>query len=72
MMKNVITFMLLAYSLLSAQTSSINGTVIDSVNNNVLIGANVVIQGTSLGVATDNQGKYSISNINPGHIHYQG
>ena len=66
MMKNVITFILLTYGFLIAQTSSINGTVIDSVNNNVLIGANVVIQGTSLGVATDNEGKYSISNINPG------
>ena len=44
----------------------ISGTVIDSVNGNALIGANVVIEGTSLGIATDADGKYKLTNVTEG------
>ena len=50
-----------------SQSSNISGIVADSSNGNVLIGANVIIEGTSLGMATDNAGKYSISNVAPGN-----
>ena len=68
-MKNTlkqIIFIFITTALINAQSATIKGVVSDSVNANALIGANVIIQGTSLGMATDNDGKYNISNISPG------
>ena len=45
----------------------LRGTVTDSLNNNELIGANVFLVGTSLGSASNVEGKYSISNISEGN-----
>ena len=53
-------------SLLYSQSASISGTVKDSLNSNELIGANVFIQGTSLGAATTNNGQYQINNVGLG------
>ena len=50
-------------SFLYSQSVSINGTVKDSLKGGALIGANVFIKGTSLGVATTEKGKYKINNI---------
>ena len=61
-----IIFICITTALINAQSASIKGVVSDSVNANALIGANVIIEGTSLGMATDNNGKYNISNISPG------
>jgi outer membrane cobalamin receptor len=49
-----------------AQNGSISGKVIDFKTKEGLIGANVVIQGTSVGAATDVDGGYLISNLRPG------
>lgn len=49
-----------------AQYGSISGTVVDFKSKEALIGANVVIQGTSVGSATDLEGGYTISNLKPG------
>lgn len=49
-----------------AQTGSINGRVSDASNDSPLIGANVVLEGTSQGAATDADGRYSISQVDPG------
>ncbi|MFM9838416.1 MAG: outer membrane beta-barrel protein [Cyclobacteriaceae bacterium] len=49
-----------------AQNGSISGKVIDYKTKEGLIGANVVIQGTSVGAATDIDGGYLISNLKPG------
>ena len=46
-----------------SQNSSISGIVIDSTNSDPLIGVNVILKGSSLGAATDKEGKYSIKNI---------
>lgn len=43
---------------LSAQQGAISGTVLDENTGEPLIGANVVIQGTSIGTSTDFDGKY--------------
>ena len=48
--------------LLSAQ-SSLKGTITDASNNEVLIGVNVIVQGTSLGAATDREGQFRIVGI---------
>ncbi|HSP88045.1 MAG TPA: carboxypeptidase-like regulatory domain-containing protein, partial [Ignavibacteriaceae bacterium] len=49
-----------------AQTGKISGTIADSRTNTPLIGANVLIEGTTLGAATDLEGYYSIINVPPG------
>ena len=42
------------------QQKRISGSVTDATNGEPIIGANVVIEGTTVGVVTDVQGKYSI------------
>ena len=51
--------------LYSGTTGKIAGRITDE-NNNPLIGCNVIIKGTSLGAASDLDGKYFILNIPPG------
>ncbi|MDE5988097.1 MAG: TonB-dependent receptor [Duncaniella sp.] len=46
----------------NAQTLSVSGTVIDT-EGEPMIGANVIIKGTTTGVATDVDGKYSLKNV---------
>jgi TonB-dependent receptor len=43
--------------------ASLKGTVTDAVSNETLIGTNVIVQGTSLGAATDIEGQYRIAGI---------
>lgn len=43
--------------------NKIHGTVTDS-NGNALVGVNILIQGTTRGVVTDVDGKYSLDNVN--------
>jgi outer membrane receptor protein involved in Fe transport len=47
-------------------TGKISGKIIDSSNGEPLIGANVIIMGTTLGAATDFDGNFFIINIPPG------
>ncbi len=54
---------------LSAQTTQkgkISGKVFDKNNNEPIIGSVVMIDGTTIGVQTDFDGNYTISNLNPG------
>jgi len=48
-----------------AQTGSISGSVIDG-SGAALAGANVMVEGTDLGAATDVGGNYSISGVSTG------
>ena len=57
---------LILLSAVFAQTGSIRGKVLDSTNDSPLIGANVVIKNTTKGSATDVEGKFEISNLEPG------
>ncbi len=52
--------------LLFSQTGKIVGKVLDKESGEALIGANVLIEGTNLGAATDVSGDYVILNIPPG------
>jgi len=47
-------------------TGKIAGTVVDEETGDPLAGANVIIQGTSMGAATDLNGYYNILNVPPG------
>ena len=51
-----------------AQTGMVSGTVTDSESGDALAGANVVIEGTTLGAAADADGNYSISNVAAGMV----
>ena len=51
-------------SLASAQeTGTVFGKVVDSATGEELIGANILLDGTTIGAATDIEGNYKISNI---------
>jgi iron complex outermembrane receptor protein len=67
MLKHIksILFILCTFSMILAQNGSISGTVTDE-NGNGLPGANLVVNGTSLGAATDTDGAYSINNVPAG------
>ncbi len=49
-----------------SQNGSLSGKVLDAKTTEPIIGANVVIDGTTVGAATDLEGKFQISNIKPG------
>lgn len=62
----LIIFLFIACSYLTAQTSGkLSGRVTDE-NGEPLVGANVLIDGTTQGAATDFEGYYSILNVRPG------
>ena len=63
----VLTLLLLPFSHINANTYSISGYVKDQSNGNVLVGANVFIEGTSIGTAADQEGFYEITNIKEGN-----
>ncbi|MEO1076800.1 MAG: carboxypeptidase-like regulatory domain-containing protein, partial [Bacteroidota bacterium] len=49
-----------------AQFGAVAGTVTDAESGFTLPGANVVIEGTTLGAATDNDGTYRLARLAPG------
>jgi len=61
----IVAFYILG-TFLYSQSASISGTVKDSLNGDALIGANVFIEGTSLGAATMDNGQYQVNNVNLG------
>ena len=65
-MKRNLIFSFIIISILKAQTSIISGFVSDSSSGEVLIGANVFLQETGQGMATDLNGYYIIQEIVPG------
>jgi hypothetical protein len=60
----VLSLLLSVYSY--AQNGSLNGVITDASTNETIIGANVYIEGTTVGASTDIDGKFLISNIKPG------
>ncbi len=58
--------LILFHSTTSAQSVILKGTVIDSLTNDPLPGANIILIGTSIGSASDVEGKFLIKNIPPG------
>jgi Ca-activated chloride channel family protein len=73
-MKNLQIMVAVTLLLLLAFTGSgqagtvgqIKGTITDAANGEPLIGASVVIEGTTLGALTDLDGKYAIPRVEPG------
>ena len=63
----ILVVFILAGQLFGAVTGKIAGRVTDIGTGEPLIGANVVLTGTSMGAATDFEGYYVILNISPGN-----
>jgi len=66
-MKHNLIFSFIIISIIKAQTSIISGFVSDSSSGEALIGANVFLQETGQGMATDINGYYIIQGIAPGN-----
>lgn len=60
-----LALLLFPFSLFS-QTGIIEGRVFDEINNEAVIGANVIIKGTAIGASTDADGNYKIENLDAG------
>jgi outer membrane receptor protein involved in Fe transport len=52
--------------LIAGQTGKIAGRILSAGENDPMVGANVIVQGTYLGAATDLDGFYTINNVPPG------
>jgi len=60
------TALLLLPALLAAQDGKLRGKVTDKESGEALIGANVVVEGTNLGAASDVNGDYIILTVPAG------
>ena len=56
--------LLIPYSIYAS--GQLKGTVTDSLTSETLVGANLILEGTSIGAATNIEGKYTIASIPPG------
>ena len=66
-MKKVLFLLLLApFFIYSGTTGKLSGTIKDAQTGEPLVGANVIIEGTNFGAATNIEGEYVILNIPPG------
>jgi hypothetical protein len=69
-MRKLLLFSILILNIISiqlfAQTGKISGVVKDASTNEVLIGANVLVEGTTIGAATNVDGFFVILNLSPG------
>ena len=62
----LIFIMLMLHVLSAGTTGKISGRVTDKETGEPLIGANVMVDGTPLGAATDTDGNYYILQVSPG------
>ena len=64
----LVTLIFFSFSvvLFSGTTGKIKGKITDRDTKEPLIGANIILEGTSLGAATDLNGDYFIINVPPG------
>ncbi len=61
-----INLLLINSAVYGGTTGKISGKVIDKETNEPIVGANVIIEGTYYGAATDLEGYFYINNISPG------
>jgi outer membrane receptor protein involved in Fe transport len=69
----LLLFLLFYTSVDMAQSGKLSGRITDANNGEPLIGANIIIEGTTTGAASDLDGYYSVLNIRPGtySVRYQ-
>jgi len=67
MQRKLLTYYIILLSQLSfGQNNKIEGEILDKSNKSPLIFANIVLEGTTYGAASDNDGRFSIENIESG------
>ena len=66
MVSGLLVFCLMVGSLFAGTTGKIAGIVTEKETGNPLPGANVMLEGTLLGAATDMQGNYNVLHVQPG------
>lgn len=66
-LKRLFTIQLIFASIIFAQNGSLRGTITDAVTKDPLPGANIILLGTSIGAASDGEGKFLIRNIPVGN-----
>lgn len=65
-MSRIIFFFLLLSSAIVSKAALIKGTVSDKQNNEVLIGATIIVDGTTTGAITDIDGKFELAGLRNG------
>lgn len=63
---SAVVLVLFFSSVFAGTSGKISGTVKDNETGEALIGANIVVEGTSMGASTDEDGYYVIINVPPG------
>jgi TonB dependent receptor-like, beta-barrel/CarboxypepD_reg-like domain/TonB-dependent Receptor Plug Domain len=66
MIKSYLMILLLSFSVQAGTTGKIAGRIMDGKTNEPLIAANIILQGTTMGATSDEDGFYFIINIPPG------
>ena len=64
--KLFVTFFISTLQLSIGQTYKLEGEILDKSNKSPLVFANIMLEGTSAGSASDNEGRFSIENIEKG------
>ena len=59
----LLAFLFVGIGLMTAQTQKVTGVVTSEEDGEPVVGASVLVKGTSLGTITDMNGKFSISNV---------
>lgn len=54
-----------------AQKGTVKGTITDKTTGEALIGASVVVQGTTIGTSTNIDGQYELPNVNTGSVNLE-
>lgn len=62
----VLLLLLFAYSTVQAQNATVSGTVVDESSGQTLPGVNIMLEDTQQGDATDSEGEFEITDVEPG------
>ena len=62
----LLIFLCMTIGMITAQVTKVTGIVIDADSNEPIIGASVLVKGTTIGSITDVNGRYEITNIPKG------
>ena len=59
----LMTFLFIVIGLVTAQTSRVTGLVTSEEDGQPVVGASILVNGTTLGTITDIDGKFTITNV---------
>jgi len=62
----ILMYLTIMSSTFAQENASLFGKIVDSSTGEDLIGANILLEGTTIGIASDIEGNFKINNIPPG------